>query len=72
MSLDNRNFFINQENYDSACRPRYEIRHGSHEDEIQLAKVRYFLLEAQIPIFGIFFQRLSRNFSTMFENDKVV
>ena len=32
---------INQENYDNACRPHYENRHGSHEDEIQLAKVRY-------------------------------
>ena len=31
---------INQENYDSTC-PRYEKRHGSHEDEIQLAKVRF-------------------------------
>ena len=35
---------INQEKYDSTCRPHYEIRHGSHEDEIELAKVRFGIL----------------------------
>ena len=57
---------INQENYDSACRPHYENRHGSHEDEIQLAKVRFyhFQLEAAggANIFGILFNAFLETF----------
>ena len=56
---------INQEKYDSTCRPHYETRYGSRQDVIELARVRFyhFLLEAQI-----FSEFYSTPFSKLFYN----